>query len=746
MADLGADSRRSEVEPELVGYLDRWSVQPGDRLAVHVSTDAPHYAVDLVRLRSGDPRPGGPGLRETVVAERAGLLDGVHHDLHPGTAVVAPLDLSGSNQSAVAVWVRASRPTAECRQGILSTLGGEGSHGVALAVTTSGCLALAIGAIQETVLTGPLSTAQWQFVYVEWDLTWQRWRSVVADPSRPAQWAREEGNLPADFSPTPTGLVVLGALHPEPSAAGHFSGSIEAPTVFARPLDDPELERLLAMGDPLAAVPDTIVSSWCFRPRRPYRADVPDRGPRAAHGTARNLPAAGRPGHRWTAEAGSPDDAPECYAAGRFHADALIDAAWPVAFEMAVPDGVRSGVYAVRLRASTTDRIPFFVRRAPDTPPAQVLLLLPTMTYLAYANEELPAPGNHLGHLADRARPGPGDRWRSRVQVGASLYDRHADGSGVFFSSRLRPIPNMRPDYLHWVSGEPRHLGADLYIVDFLEHLGQDYDVLTDEDLHEQGAAALAPYRVVLTGSHPEYVTERMLDALDGHVGGGGNLMYLGGNGFYWVTSVSAGAPGVIEVQRGPRGYPWRSEPGERWSVLTGELGGYWRRRGRPAARLVGTSFVAMGLEDPAPGYHRRAPSHDPRHAWAFDGVESAHFGTYGLLMGGAAGHEIDIADPRMGMPPETVVLASSAGHAPTLKIASEIADSWELVDGIVPRADLTLLQRDGAGSVLSVSSICWSGSLSHRGYDNDVARITANVLRGFLAGEPWRATGDAQP
>jgi N,N-dimethylformamidase len=38
-------------------------------------------------------------------------------------------------------------------------------------------------------------------------------------------------------------------------------------------------------------------------------------------------------------------------------------------------------------------------------------------------------------------------------------------------------------------------------------------------------------------------------------------------------------------------------------------------------------------------------------------------------------------------------------------------------------------------GAVFSTGSIAWAGSLSHHGYDNNVARITANALRRFLAG-----------
>jgi N,N-dimethylformamidase len=38
---------------------------------------------------------------------------------------------------------------------------------------------------------------------------------------------------------------------------------------------------------------------------------------------------------------------------------------------------------------------------------------------------------------------------------------------------------------------------------------------------------------------------------------------------------------------------------------------------------------------------------------------------------------------------------------------------------------------------VFSVGSIAWTGALSHNGYDNDIARITENVLRRFLDVRP---------
>ena len=81
--------------------------------------------------------------------------------------------------------------------------------------------------------------------------------------------------------------------------------------------------------------------------------------------------------------------------------------------------------------------------------------------------------------------------------------------------------------------GRTRPLPADLYLIDWLEAKGYAADIITDDDLHAEGAGLLASYKVVLTGSHHEYWTARMLAALDTYLQDGGRFMYLGGNGLF---------------------------------------------------------------------------------------------------------------------------------------------------------------------------------------------------------------------
>src|SRR5262249_23076135 len=122
---------------------------------------------------------------------------------------------------------------------------------------------------------------------------------------------------------------------------------------------------------------------------------------------------------------------------------------WEADLELRVPDDLRSGVYAARLRAAgSEDHLPFLVRPPRGTATAPVAFLAPTLSYLAYANEHYSwsptfrmwAPGSVLERLT----------WRSRAMQGwhlLSLYAFHTDGTGSCFSSYLRPLLSLRPRY-----------------------------------------------------------------------------------------------------------------------------------------------------------------------------------------------------------------------------------------------------------------------------------------------------------
>src|SRR5262249_20600941 len=119
-----------------------------------------------------------------------------------------------------------------------------------------------------------------------------------------------------------------------------------------------------------------------------------------------------------------------------------------------------------------------------------------------------------------------------------SMYDSHDDGSPIIFASLRRPLLNARPDHRYRFEGCEHGFSADLHLVGWLKRQGFAFDVATDHDLDAEGADLVAPYRGVLTGQHPEYWSGRMLDSLEAYLNAGGNLAYVGGNGFCWTTMI----------------------------------------------------------------------------------------------------------------------------------------------------------------------------------------------------------------
>jgi N,N-dimethylformamidase len=201
--------------------------------------------------------------------------------------------------------------------------------------------------------------------------------------------------------------------------------------------------------------------------------------------------------------------------------------------------------------------------------------------------------------------------------------------------------------------------------------------------------------------------------------------------------------PGVLELRRAEDGIRYRDEePGEYYLEFTGEYGGLLRRLGMAPQALVGVGTVAVGFD--ASGYYiRKEASFDERARFIFEGIgDDEIIGDFGILGGGASGSEIDAVDPMAGTPTHTLVLASSEGHsANTYLVPDETGFHHVAMDGAQNpdiRADMTFFETPGGGAVFSVGSITWAASLSHEGYDNNVARISENVVRRFLAPDPF--------
>ena len=165
---------------------------------------------------------------------------------------------------------------------------------------------------------------------------------------------------------------------------------------------------------------------------------------------------------------------------------------------------------------------------------------------------------------------------------------------------------------------------------------------------------------------------QAMLDAVDAYLRGGGRMMYLGGNGFYWRIAYRPDKSGVVEVRRAEDGTrAWHAAPGEYYMSFTGEYGGLWSRQGRSPNAIAGVGFIAQGFD--ASSYYRRKPGgDDPRAAFIFEGVGDGLIGDFGHLGGGAAGDEIDAYDVNQGSPPHALVLATSEMHSNAFQLAND--------------------------------------------------------------------------
>ena len=739
----------------LTGYTDRLSAAPGETVTFYVSSVAPAFQADLVRLIHGDPNPMGPGLLvESVEAAFAGTYPGGVQEIATGSyVIVSPSSvLSVGEGITMQLWLRPTLIDAGV-QGILSHwLPGDAPSGYALLIDNGKLtFRLADGAGHQAELTCPAALRQdtWHVVAASFDATsgeahlWQR--PLTDWPGDPAQSnvMQQTGLHSLGVVDGPLLMAALAAEVPGRYTA-HFNGKIDRPRLFRRVLGADELAALERGESPLEAGRD-VMAAWDFAQEISTNR-VLDSGPHGLHGTAVNTPARGMTGANWTGDESAFRHAPAEYGAIHFHDDDLEDARWAPSFIFTIPDDLSSGLYAARLQADgAVDHIPLIVRPPQGVSREPIAYLISTFTYLAYANEHMPVEPLGLFPFADMNAHA--EEYAYIADNGLhSLYDTHHDGSGVRYASWKRPLVNMRPDHIFRIYSAPERLGTDLYLTHWLRAKGITCDTFADENLHEEGADLLAPYRVVVTCSHPEYWTAPMLEALHEYLDQGGRVMYLGGNGFYWVTGVDPERPHIIEIRRWRGTETWETNPGEAFLSTTGEQGGLWRNRNRAPQRRLGVGFTSQGNDFSRP-YDRLPASDEPRAEFIFDGVPERVIGDFPSLMlrHGAAGYEIDRADAALGTPPHALVLASATGFSDSYQhVVEEVLSTDNERGGTQSsqvRADIVFFEGPQGGAVFSVGSIAWCGSLSYNEFENPVSRITENVLRRFASEEPFVAS-----
>ena len=726
------------VNKNIAGYTNQISAVPGDTLEFRISVydDAPSYDAKLVRLMCTDSHKDGPGLVESPIeAPFNGEHEARHQPIHAGSYLLFDSIPAFESVTLLAfIW-----PTriGHAAQAIMAR---QADAAIWFGVAADGALCLRVNDKQFSTGTA-LREREWLLATASYNSASGEVR-VTQQPlevrSLPSTFAQTSGSTQAGLKFVSTPFTIAAAGNQPGSMRDHFNGKIDRPRLSAVACDLTDTKEL-SVYEPSGSASAALIGAWDLW--RELESDrIIDVSGHARHGRAVNLPARAMTGHNWRGEEHDWRHAPQEYGAIHFHDDDIYDVGWTTDFSFVVPEDLDSGTYAAKLTAGgPAEHVVFWVRPPRGKSNAQVCFLASTASYMAYGNYRVmdiaPVYEAFQGRLLMTT---PEDLFLSaNPALGGSLYQSHSDGSGVCYSSRLRPLVSMRPNTTLY------QFAADGYLTYWLHQQGFSVDTVTDEDLDKEGYSLIENHRVVITGNHPEYWSTRMWDAMQEFLDAGGRLMYLGGNGFYWRIAYSDVFPGVIEVRRAEDGTrPWVSAPGEYRLSFTGEMSGLWRRNNRTPNRLVGVGMTAQGFDRGT--YYRRNPdSFDARAAFIFDGIgDDEIIGDFGFALDGASGQEIDRYDASLGSPTHALVVATSEGHGDNMLLVNEEYQSSHLMLGGTEnpavRSDMVFFETAAGGAVFSTGSISWISSLACNDCDNNVSTITGNVLRRFAHGTPF--------
>lgn len=770
----------------LTGYADKFGVHPGDKIKFFVNCDGPsEYTAEIVQMINGDTNPRGPGfIEKSIKADVNRTYKGRKQVIHSGSyGFVEDCKQLRVESFTLQCWIWPTTPKTHPQywkhgaQGLVSKWSDNKGYG--LFINEDGALELRIN--EHRISTGQtIRDHAWHFVAATFDaatgdvVLYHEPQIVYAldpviEPVKKKIKAKiQHSNIPAAIaayvekldngslarSSKPAG-VVLG---------GKYNGKIDSPRICNRALNRTEIE-LMKLGaqpglterrnsGPTDALSEAIVAAWDFSDGISTRT-AKDAGPYRLDAEIVNCPTRALTGYNWSGQNFDWKHAPKEYGAIHFHDDDVDDARWDADIEWTVPAKTKSRFYALKLTTAQGDEdyIPFWVVPKIGEEQSKIAVMVPTISYMAYANE----------HLACNA--GGAELFVYRVPImqqqnmfvsehreyGGSIYDTHTDGSGICLSSRLRPILSMRPKYDHFLAQAPWQYPADLHLIYWLETMGYEYDVITDEDVTYEGLARLENYNVIITGSHPEHNTGTQLDALHNYTQRGGRLMYMGADAWYWVHTFhpaydDQGRGVVTEMRRCESGIrTWRADPGEYYHQSNGELGGMWRFRGRYLHSVAGVGMSSEGF-DISSYFTRTKDSLDPRVSWAFKGIDyDEKLGNFGLVGGGAAGLELDIVDTMLGSPPHTLAVATSAGrHTEAyLLVTEDFGFNQQGLDGTVHprvRGDIAFHETPNGGGCFSFSSIAFCGSLPWNDCKNNISTLVKNVLDRFSKDGPLPA------
>lgn len=765
----------AEPERTLVGYTDELSLRAGDTVEFKVNAvDGGSFDADLVRVINGDSRSiyGDQFQLEPVASSFEGSYEGMPQPLNLGSYVhiedTSALDDLGS--FTVGAWiypvfdatsytppdldnpdpfhpptVTMAPKVMEDPQTIVSRYDRVEGKGWALRLNKEFELELIVGNGDTTpVAVGidiPLHDWAWSYVAASYDAetgeiaVHLREKPYAAGDMVSARNLSAEGKVGAVPQEGPLRIAAVrageGAANAKFEKPGdNFNGRIQDVRILSKVLSGDEIDNLASPIVPETLKADIIVD-YDFS-QGIDTAQVADISGSGANGVAVNLPNRAVRGRFWDGHSIDWTETPELYDAMTFYADDLYDAEWKTDFSFVVPEDLDSGIYAARLtQGDFVEYIAFFVAAPKGAPSAKLALWMSEFNYMAYAGISLgvTAKQNYPSHNWNEADL---DFMRENIEYGTGgVYNTHLDGRNFAYGSRLRPDLGMKPGALTY------NFSADTHITAFLEHFGIDYDIITDELVDREGAALLNQYDVIMSSTHPEYVTLSIMDAISSYSAEGGRFMYVGGNGYFWSVGQHSELPGVMESRN-------FFDIADRY-LSNGTRGGLLVETGRHTGPVFGVEMSAM-IFNGSSAYRRLPDADNPRTSWVFEGTtEGEVFGDYGIdrVHGGAAGFEVDKFNPSNGTPRNALNLATSEPLKETIEevkmstapIAVYYSPAGPADHG---QADIVFFETPNGGAMFATGSITWMSSTPENGFDNDVAKITLNVVKRFLDPAPF--------
>ena len=700
----------------LIGYSDKISLRSEETISFKVSsTLKTPFTASLKRSISADPNPLGTGIIEEDASKyfKTNSFKSRTQDFNPGSYAISKksIKINIKKELCINVIIFPTLST-DGKQTILSF------DNLELYIDSSGRINLSIEK-ENISVDEPLLLNSWYELKIKFLKNGKT--TISQKPIKNEYQNKIIYKTKFNLKTILNGKLSLAALITKQQITNHYNGKIEAPKII---VDGKKVfECDLSSNTSFSYVKSTV-------------------GPMLM---LKNFPTRAVTSSKWDGSEMNWQHKPDHYSAIYFHNDDIYDFEWDTDFKFKIPNNMPSGIYVMKIKGEGyEDSMPFFVAPKIKNIKSKICVLISTFTYSIY--------GNH-------ARVDFEESWLKRIkewgaypynpvkfkEYGLSTYNYHSDGAGICHASHRRPLFNLRPGYLTFGDSKSpcsglRHFQADSHLISWLHNKELDYEIVTDEQLHEDGYKAIKKYKTLITGSHPEYHTKETLDALCNFRDKGGSLNYLGGNGFYWRIAVHKENKSLLEIRRPEGGIrAWASKPGESYNAFDGTYGGLWRRSGRAPQELVGIGFTAQGNFYGHP-YERKC--FDKNFDWIFEGIKDDKIGDFGFSGNGAAGFELDHIDSDLTSKKDIILLAQSkASKDPKENFVlvpesqlTHLSNIKHLPEEEILQADMIYFTVPGGGSVFSTGSITFCGSLPWNNFDNNVSKLLENIIKKSIS------------